>query len=129
MQAAEEKLAAENEKYAKIKLDFDRSRATVTRTNYEVDFIDGFTKLAALGAKFNPVRSGFFPHAHHSSADRWRALMLCVAQRSNVVHRIVPYMTWCCAGLLSTHKVSLQDQVRRALEREPATLLSQHALV
>ena len=55
VQAAEEKLAADNEMYAKIKLDFDRSRATVTRTNYEVDFIEGFTKLAALGAKFNPV--------------------------------------------------------------------------
>lgn len=55
LQAAEERLAAESEVYAAFKLDYDRSRYTVTRTNYEVDFINSFTKLATLGAKFNPV--------------------------------------------------------------------------
>lgn len=52
--AYEEMLAAESEEFAKWKLDYDRSRATVTRTNYEVDFITAFTKLTALGAKLDP---------------------------------------------------------------------------
>lgn len=56
MQKYEEMLAADSEEFAKWKLDYDRSRRTVTRTNYEVDFITAFTKLTNLGAKYDPVR-------------------------------------------------------------------------
>ena len=89
VQAAEEKLAADNETYAKIKLDFDRSRATVTRTNYEVDFIEGFTKLAALGAKFNPVCIVLFARAT-STLHTSDAIRCSVCPKS--LH-VVPYMT------------------------------------
>jgi L-ascorbate peroxidase len=50
-------LASESPEFAKWKLDYDRSRLTVTRTNYEVDFITAFTKLTQLGTKFDPVRT------------------------------------------------------------------------
>ncbi|KAL3132609.1 hypothetical protein ABBQ32_009138 [Trebouxia sp. C0010 RCD-2024] len=50
--AAEASLAADDDfKFWKNK--YDRSRRTVTRTEYEVDFITFFTKLANLGAKFD----------------------------------------------------------------------------
>lgn len=53
-QAYEEKLAAENKEFAAFKKKYDISRETITRTDYEVDFITYFTSLATLGAKFNP---------------------------------------------------------------------------
>jgi hypothetical protein len=52
MQAAENKLA-ENADYAPWKAKYDQDRKTITRTNYEVDFINTFTKLTNLGAKFD----------------------------------------------------------------------------
>jgi L-ascorbate peroxidase len=52
MQAAEQSLAADSD-FAGWKKKYDRSRATVTRTEYEVDFIDFFTRLANLGANID----------------------------------------------------------------------------
>ncbi|KAF8056140.1 AK1 [Scenedesmus sp. PABB004] len=40
--------------FAGAKADADRSRGTLTRTDYEVEFINAFTKLAATGAVFDP---------------------------------------------------------------------------
>eukprot|EP00879_Flechtneria_rotunda_P028031 GHRR01030105.1.p1 GENE.GHRR01030105.1~~GHRR01030105.1.p1 ORF type:complete len:106 (+),score=35.69 GHRR01030105.1:837-1154(+) len=40
--------------FAGPKRDFDRSKATLTRTDYEVEFINQFNKLTAMGATFNP---------------------------------------------------------------------------
>lgn len=51
-EAAETALAAD-EDFQNWKKKYDRSRRTVTRTEYEVDFITYFTKLANLGAKFD----------------------------------------------------------------------------
>ena len=48
-QAYEQKLASEDKTFAGIKKEYDAERLSITRTNYEVDFIDNFTKLAALG--------------------------------------------------------------------------------
>jgi hypothetical protein len=39
--------------YAGLKKEFDMSRATITRTNYEVDFITAYNKLTSLGCKFD----------------------------------------------------------------------------
>lgn len=52
--AEEERFAAFSSQYAGIKKDYDVSRKTVTRTNYEMDFIDVYNKLYSLGATFNP---------------------------------------------------------------------------
>ncbi|CAK0787502.1 hypothetical protein CVIRNUC_010722 [Coccomyxa viridis] len=51
---AEQAWADANNAYKGLKLKYDRSRDTVTRTDYEVDFIDFFTRLTRLGAKVNP---------------------------------------------------------------------------
>jgi L-ascorbate peroxidase len=40
--------------FAGVKRDSDRSRNTLTRTDYEVEFINNFSKLTSIGAKFNP---------------------------------------------------------------------------
>lgn len=50
--AAEESLAKDDD-FKSWKNKYDRSRRTVTRTEYEVDFITYFTKIANLGAKFD----------------------------------------------------------------------------
>lgn len=50
--AAEASLAADDD-FKGWKSKYDRSRRTVTRTEYEVDFITYFTKIANLGAKFD----------------------------------------------------------------------------
>jgi L-ascorbate peroxidase len=52
VQKFEEKLAAESPVFASLKKGYDRERRTTTRTTYEVDFINYFTKLTELGAKF-----------------------------------------------------------------------------
>ncbi|WIA23161.1 hypothetical protein OEZ86_010056 [Tetradesmus obliquus] len=53
--AEEARFAAEDPaNFAGVKRDMDRSRGTLTRTDYEVEFINTFTKLAAMGATFNP---------------------------------------------------------------------------
>lgn len=52
-QAYETKIAAENDAFAAFKKKFDAERMTTTRTNYEVDFINNFNKLATLGAIFD----------------------------------------------------------------------------
>ncbi|CAD7704625.1 unnamed protein product [Ostreobium quekettii] len=49
---AEEKLAT-LPVYAEWKKDFDRSRKTVTRNDYEVDFVETFDKLVNLGSTFD----------------------------------------------------------------------------
>ncbi|CAL8460517.1 g46 [Coccomyxa elongata] len=56
-QKAEQDFAAADPQFAELKQKYDRSRKTVTRTDYEVDFIDFFTRLTGprVGAKFNPV--------------------------------------------------------------------------
>jgi len=51
---AEEYLATEPE-FAVWKDNYDKSRKTLTRTNYEVDFITYFTRLTSLGAKFDTL--------------------------------------------------------------------------
>ncbi|CAL5222505.1 g4879 [Coccomyxa viridis] len=51
---AEQAWADANDTYKGLKLKYDRSRDTVTRTDYEVDFIDFFTRLTRLGPKLNP---------------------------------------------------------------------------
>lgn len=51
--AAEAKFAQAGGQYPEFKTDYDRSRKSTTRTNYEVDFITFFTQLAAVGAKFD----------------------------------------------------------------------------
>eukprot|EP00892_Ulva_mutabilis_P005537 jgi/Ulvmu1/3355/UM156_0012.1 len=53
-QAKELQLAADSDVFAGFKKSYDLSRNTVTRTNYEVDFINAFNKLTELGAKFDP---------------------------------------------------------------------------
>jgi hypothetical protein len=53
VQGYEQKLAAEDKQFAEFKKSYDRERETTTRTTYEVDFANYFTKLANLGAKFN----------------------------------------------------------------------------
>ncbi|GLC42901.1 hypothetical protein PLESTB_001812400 [Pleodorina starrii] len=52
--AAEEErfVAADPATFKGYKQNYDRSRKTVTRTDYEVDFIDYFTLLTGLGATF-----------------------------------------------------------------------------
>eukprot|EP00882_Tetradesmus_deserticola_P003731 GHRQ01003946.1.p1 GENE.GHRQ01003946.1~~GHRQ01003946.1.p1 ORF type:complete len:361 (+),score=156.95 GHRQ01003946.1:38-1084(+) len=53
--AEEARFAAEDPaNFAGVKREMDRSRGTLTRTDYEVEFINHFTKLAAMGATFNP---------------------------------------------------------------------------
>ncbi|GFR53080.1 hypothetical protein Agub_g15788, partial [Astrephomene gubernaculifera] len=54
--AAEEArfVAEDGAAFAGAKTNYDRSRRTVTRTDYEVDFIDYFTQLTSLGATFKP---------------------------------------------------------------------------
>jgi len=53
IEAAEAKLAKDDpQAFASYQADYDRSRKTLTRTEYEVDFINAFTKLSDLGAKF-----------------------------------------------------------------------------
>eukprot|EP01024_Parvocaulis_polyphysoides_P012789 TRINITY_DN14761_c0_g2_i5.p1 TRINITY_DN14761_c0_g2~~TRINITY_DN14761_c0_g2_i5.p1 ORF type:complete len:354 (-),score=45.21 TRINITY_DN14761_c0_g2_i5:147-1208(-) len=52
-QAAEEEFAKSDKIYADLKVSYDRSRATITRTDYEVDFANYFNRLANLGAKFD----------------------------------------------------------------------------
>lgn len=54
VQAKEAELAASNATYADFKKSYDLARTTVTRTNYEVDFINAFNKLSELGGKFDP---------------------------------------------------------------------------
>ncbi|DBA96610.1 TPA: hypothetical protein ACH3X1_015471 [Trebouxia sp. C0004] len=51
--AAAEAALAEDNDFKGWKAKYDRSRRTVTRTEYEVDFITYFTKIANLGAKFD----------------------------------------------------------------------------
>lgn len=53
MQETEDKWAAENPTFAGLQKKYNISRRTVTRTDYEVDFINYFTKLVNLGAKYN----------------------------------------------------------------------------
>ena len=55
MQAYEEQLASDGKTFSDFKKKYDSERRTTTRTNYEVDFIDNFTKLTALGAKFDKL--------------------------------------------------------------------------
>ncbi|PNH10155.1 Thylakoid lumenal protein, chloroplastic, partial [Tetrabaena socialis] len=50
--AEEARFLAEDPAFKGYKENYDRSRKTVTRTDYEVDFIDYFTTLASLGATF-----------------------------------------------------------------------------
>ena len=45
-------MAAENKEFAAFKKKYDIARETITRTDYEVDFITYFTSLANLGATF-----------------------------------------------------------------------------
>lgn len=52
--AEEARLAAADPAFAEFKKKYDISRATVTRTDYEVDFSDYFNRLTSLGATFNP---------------------------------------------------------------------------
>ncbi|KAK9846334.1 hypothetical protein WJX81_001801 [Elliptochloris bilobata] len=54
-EAAEQAFAAASPTYADLKQKYDRSRKTVTRTDYEVDFITFFTRLTGtkMGAKFD----------------------------------------------------------------------------
>lgn len=52
--AEEARLAAGDANFADAKKEYDISRATVTRTSYEVDFAEQYNKLAALGAKYDP---------------------------------------------------------------------------
>lgn len=52
--ATEARLAANNPTFAEFKKKYDQSRSTITRTDYEVDFVNYFTKLTSLGAKFDP---------------------------------------------------------------------------
>lgn len=54
VQAKEAELAANNSTFNNFKQSYDLARTTVTRTNYEVDFINAFNKLSDLGAKFDP---------------------------------------------------------------------------
>lgn len=66
MQETEDKWAAEDPAFAGLQKKYNISRKTVTRTDYEVDFINYFTRLTSpsLGAKFlpdaylYPVRTG-----------------------------------------------------------------------
>lgn len=51
---AEEKLATIPE-YAVWKKEYDRSRRTVTRNDYEIDFVNKFTQLTDLGAKYDDL--------------------------------------------------------------------------
>eukprot|EP01025_Chloroclados_australasicus_P016354 TRINITY_DN1816_c0_g1_i1.p1 TRINITY_DN1816_c0_g1~~TRINITY_DN1816_c0_g1_i1.p1 ORF type:complete len:347 (-),score=44.86 TRINITY_DN1816_c0_g1_i1:341-1381(-) len=51
--AAENAFAEYDKIYADLKLQYDRSRGTITRTDYEVDFANYFNRLANLGAKFD----------------------------------------------------------------------------
>ncbi|KAL6779874.1 hypothetical protein ACKKBG_A14095 [Auxenochlorella protothecoides x Auxenochlorella symbiontica] len=53
--AAEAKLATDPA-FAEWKTSYDRSRRTVTRNNYEVDFGTYYERLANLGAKFDRTR-------------------------------------------------------------------------
>ncbi|KAK9812426.1 hypothetical protein WJX73_009908 [Symbiochloris irregularis] len=50
----EQRWVAADPQYKDIKKDYDSSRKSVTRTNYEVDFVTFFTNLANTGANFNP---------------------------------------------------------------------------
>eukprot|EP00210_Caulerpa_lentillifera_P005376 g5138.t1 len=52
--AAEEYLATDPG-FAVWKKEYDKSKKTITRTNYEVDFITYFDRLTSLGAKFDPL--------------------------------------------------------------------------
>ncbi|MEW5309373.1 MAG: hypothetical protein WDW38_001267 [Sanguina aurantia] len=53
--AAEEiRMAAADPTFADYKKKYDMSRRTLTRTDYEVDFIAYYTRLVDLGATFNP---------------------------------------------------------------------------
>lgn len=52
--AAEEERFAANPKFTDIKKKYDASRRTLTRTDYEVDFITAYDRLVNLGTKFNP---------------------------------------------------------------------------
>eukprot|EP01023_Acetabularia_acetabulum_P022476 TRINITY_DN220_c0_g2_i2.p1 TRINITY_DN220_c0_g2~~TRINITY_DN220_c0_g2_i2.p1 ORF type:complete len:370 (-),score=60.81 TRINITY_DN220_c0_g2_i2:211-1248(-) len=52
--AAEQEFANYDQVYADLKLSYDRSRKTITRTDYEVDFANYFNRLANLGTKFDP---------------------------------------------------------------------------
>jgi hypothetical protein len=53
--AAEEArfVAAAPDAYSGIKRSYDTSRASTTRTNYEVDFSEFYNKMCAQGATFN----------------------------------------------------------------------------
>lgn len=52
--AAEARFVSEDPAtFTPFKKDYDRSRNTLTRTEYEVDFINNFTKLTAVGTTFN----------------------------------------------------------------------------
>ncbi|CAG9467473.1 unnamed protein product [Pedinophyceae sp. YPF-701] len=53
MNAEEERLVAADEAFKNGKVGYDRSRRTVTRTDYEVDFVTFYTNLTNLGAKFD----------------------------------------------------------------------------
>ena len=52
--AEEARFAAASPVYEDIKRAYDRSRDTVSRTDYEVDFVAAFNKLTSLGPKLNP---------------------------------------------------------------------------
>eukprot|EP00899_Mesostigma_viride_P009891 jgi/Mesvir1/18903/Mv18899-RA.1 len=52
-EAAEAALAASSPEYAKIKVEYDRSRRSTSRASYEVDFVAAFTKLTTLGSRVN----------------------------------------------------------------------------
>ncbi|GAX84388.1 hypothetical protein CEUSTIGMA_g11810.t1 [Chlamydomonas eustigma] len=51
--AEEAKLEAYSQVYADIKKQYDRSRDTVSRTDYEVDFAQAYNKLTGLGARIS----------------------------------------------------------------------------
>lgn len=53
LDAAEQKMVEADPSYKEWLLKYQKSRRTVTRTDYEVDCIDAFTRLASL-AKFDP---------------------------------------------------------------------------
>ncbi|GAX83707.1 hypothetical protein CEUSTIGMA_g11132.t1 [Chlamydomonas eustigma] len=52
--AEEVRLAAAVPAFADAKADYDKSRRSIARTNYEVDFAVVYNKLTNLGASYNP---------------------------------------------------------------------------
>ena len=55
-EAEEKRWAAFNDRLAEIKLNFDRSRQTVTRTTYEVRFVAAYEDMALVGATLDKFK-------------------------------------------------------------------------